>query len=204
MNILVVVDRDYDSINTEILIYLKTKLKVNVVDLDNPQIYSIIKSHKGINIWLPNQNIHNEEIWPHVTTNKNSWLVLADGRNPDRLEKIIGEKVNIILLPPTPCLYLNTKNHKILRVAIEILTWSVDKLKIKERSLESLSKKENEVVNLLLEGLDDQGIASRLYISDKTVRNHISNVLQKVGLKNRTQLVLWALQQLGYVEQLSK
>ncbi|QNO16630.1 response regulator transcription factor [Alkalicella caledoniensis] len=76
-------------------------------------------------------------------------------------------------------------------------------MKIKERSLVALSRKENEVVNLLLQGLDDREIAKQLFISDKTVRNHISNILQKICLRNRTQLVLWALQEMGEIEQLS-
>ena len=40
------------------------------------------------------------------------------------------------------------------------------------------------------EGLDNKGIAAALYISEGTVRNHISAILQKLQLKNRTQLAI--------------
>ena len=40
------------------------------------------------------------------------------------------------------------------------------------------------------EGLDNKEIAARLYLSEGTVRNHISAILQKLDLKNRTQLVV--------------
>jgi len=54
--------------------------------------------------------------------------------------------------------------------------------------------KEQEVLRMLLQGLRDDYIAKALYISPKTVRNHISNMLRKVRVDSRTQLVLWALQ----------
>jgi DNA-binding CsgD family transcriptional regulator len=54
--------------------------------------------------------------------------------------------------------------------------------------------KEQEVLGLLLQGLRDEHIARALYISPKTVRNHVSNMLRKIGVDNRTQLVLWAIQ----------
>lgn len=58
----------------------------------------------------------------------------------------------------------------------------------------SFTEKEREVLTMLLQGLKDDHIARTLYISPKTVRNHISNMLRKVGVESRTQLVLWAMQ----------
>ena len=46
------------------------------------------------------------------------------------------------------------------------------------------------IVELVAEGLDNKEIAARLYLSEGTVRNHISAILQKLDLKNRTQLVV--------------
>lgn len=56
------------------------------------------------------------------------------------------------------------------------------------------TEKEKEVLHMLLQGLRDDYIARALFISPKTVRNHISNMLRKVRVDSRTQLVLWALQ----------
>ena len=45
-------------------------------------------------------------------------------------------------------------------------------------------------MGLVAEGLDNKEIAARLYLSEGTVRNHISAILQKLALKNRTQLAI--------------
>lgn len=55
---------------------------------------------------------------------------------------------------------------------------------------EGLTEREIAIVELVVEGLDNKEIAARLYLSEGTVRNHISAVLQKLDLKNRTQLVV--------------
>ncbi|MEO1515713.1 MAG: response regulator transcription factor [Bacteroidota bacterium] len=52
-----------------------------------------------------------------------------------------------------------------------------------------ISKRENEVLQLLAEGLSNQEIASRLYISESTVKTHVSNLLSKLGARRRTEAV---------------
>jgi pimeloyl-ACP methyl ester carboxylesterase/DNA-binding CsgD family transcriptional regulator len=56
----------------------------------------------------------------------------------------------------------------------------------------ALSPREREVLALLSEGLDNGQIGHRLSISEKTVRNHISNVYDKLGVWNRAQAVVFA------------
>lgn len=53
-----------------------------------------------------------------------------------------------------------------------------------------LTNREREIFNLLVNNLDTVEIAEKLNISTKTVRNHISNVIQKLGLKSRSQALL--------------
>ena len=53
-----------------------------------------------------------------------------------------------------------------------------------------LTEREKEVFNLLVANKTTKQIASLLYISEKTVRNHISNVIQKLGVKGRAQAVV--------------
>ena len=53
-----------------------------------------------------------------------------------------------------------------------------------------LTAREKEVFNLLVANKTTKQIASLLYISEKTVRNHISNVIQKLGVKGRAQAVI--------------
>jgi tetratricopeptide (TPR) repeat protein/DNA-binding CsgD family transcriptional regulator len=52
-----------------------------------------------------------------------------------------------------------------------------------------ITSREGEIVRLLLEGKDSKQITEELFISDHTVKNHIHHVYQKLGVKNRIQLV---------------
>ena len=54
-----------------------------------------------------------------------------------------------------------------------------------------LTERENQIVELIAQGLDNREIAGRIYIGEGTVRNHISSILQKLELKNRTQLAVY-------------
>lgn len=54
----------------------------------------------------------------------------------------------------------------------------------------TLTDREFEVVRLIAEGLDNKEIAAAAYMGEGTVRNHISSVLAKLGLRNRTQIAI--------------
>lgn len=53
-----------------------------------------------------------------------------------------------------------------------------------------LTKREKEIFNLLITNKTTKEIAQKLGISEKTVRNHISNVMQKLGVKGRACAVI--------------
>lgn len=56
-----------------------------------------------------------------------------------------------------------------------------------------LSDREREIIELLAEGLSNKQIAERLFITQGTVKNYISNILTKTSLEHRTQLAVWHL-----------
>jgi DNA-binding NarL/FixJ family response regulator len=56
-----------------------------------------------------------------------------------------------------------------------------------------ISPAEARVLRQLHRGLSNRGIAAALVLSVRTVESHISNLLEKSGCHNRTQLLLWAL-----------
>jgi NarL family two-component system response regulator LiaR len=62
---------------------------------------------------------------------------------------------------------------------------------------EPLTEREMDVLKLVAQGLTNQEIAEKLVIGEGTVRTHVSNILSKLHLANRTQAALYALRE-GY------
>lgn len=63
------------------------------------------------------------------------------------------------------------------------------------RTTDPLTARELEVLGLVAEGADNAEIAGKLVISEATVRSHLSHILDKLHLANRTQAALYALRQ---------
>ncbi len=64
-----------------------------------------------------------------------------------------------------------------------------DKAKTEENNL---TAREVEVLELIAEGMINKEIAKRLYISEKTVKNHVSNIFRKLNVSDRTQAAIYA------------
>ena len=62
-----------------------------------------------------------------------------------------------------------------------------------ENLLTYLTAREEEVLDLLTQGNNYKGIASKLFISETTVKTHVNNIFQKLQVNDRTQAVLYAL-----------
>ena len=62
-----------------------------------------------------------------------------------------------------------------------------------ENLLSYLTGREEEVLDLLTQGNNYKGIASKLFISETTVKTHVNNIFQKLQVNDRTQAVLYAL-----------
>ena len=54
-----------------------------------------------------------------------------------------------------------------------------------------ISEREQEIITLVAEGLSNKEISARLYLSEGTVRNYLSSILEKLGLRDRTQLAVF-------------
>jgi two-component system, NarL family, response regulator DegU len=67
------------------------------------------------------------------------------------------------------------------------------------RPLHLLTRRECEVLQLMTDGKSNRAIGEALYISEKTVKNHVSNILQKMGMNDRTQAVVEAIKN-GWVK----
>jgi len=63
------------------------------------------------------------------------------------------------------------------------------------RSLTALTNRELDVLKLIAQGNDNRTIAARLSLSEKTVKTHVSNILSKLGVADRTQAAIYALRE---------
>jgi len=61
------------------------------------------------------------------------------------------------------------------------------------RGVDSLNERERDILKLIAEGLTNKDIAERVHLSEKTVRNHITNIFMKLGVSHRTQAAIYYL-----------
>ena len=62
-----------------------------------------------------------------------------------------------------------------------------------ENLLDALTPREEEVLQLLTQGVTYKGVAGKLFISETTVKTHVNNIFQKLQVSDRTQAVLYAI-----------
>ena len=77
-------------------------------------------------------------------------------------------------------------------VVESLLDLPIKEARIKDDEYGSLTPREQEIMRLLAEGLSVKEIAAKLYISPKTVENHRSNIMNKLGLHNAIELIRYA------------
>lgn len=67
-------------------------------------------------------------------------------------------------------------------------------IEVDGKGSDELTKSEKIIIQRVGQGLSNKEIAGKLYLSEGTVRNNISRILSKLGLRDRTQLAIWAVQ----------
>jgi DNA-binding NarL/FixJ family response regulator len=105
-------------------------------------------------------------------------------------------------IPGAQFVELDSKNHILLenepaweRFCHEVLDFMGVEEELtdsEDPAFESLTVREREVLALITQGLGNAAIAERLSISEKTVRNHVSNVFDKLGVWTRAQAMVFA------------
>lgn len=80
-------------------------------------------------------------------------------------------------------------SHKVIE---KLMEFPEKEVKIKDSSYDTLTRREQEILVLLAQGLSTKQVAEKLFISPKTVENHRSNVLFKLNLHSTLELVRYA------------
>ena len=78
------------------------------------------------------------------------------------------------------------------KTATRLIEGFADQSRSHSEPLESLTQREMEILRLVAEGLPNRDIAQALFVSENTIKYHMKNVLQKLGVQNRTEATTYA------------
>jgi DNA-binding CsgD family transcriptional regulator len=128
------------------------------------------------------------------------YTLRAKGTNNDGLWNDKGISIEIVILPPpwrTIWFRIILGALISILIMISLISWKKYRLSQAKKqwdlsqicSESNISKREKEIIELVIRGKTNKEIADELYISTKTVKYHLYNVFQKMGVKNRLQLI---------------
>lgn len=153
-------------------------LDINMPIMNGLEVLKIMRERKN-DIKVIVLTIHNEVEYliKAVDIGINGYMLKDSGS--EELKKAINCVINgEIYIQPKLSPMLNSK----------LINRSEDQKKI-----DDLTKREFEVLKLLAEGMFNKEIASRLNISERTVKNHVSNIFKKITVADRTQAAVFAI-----------
>lgn len=64
-----------------------------------------------------------------------------------------------------------------------------------------LSNREAEVAVVVAKGLSNKDVASKLFVTEKTIKFHLTNIYRKLKVKSRAQLIVWCSPHLDFIEE---
>jgi DNA-binding NarL/FixJ family response regulator len=127
-------------------------------------------------------------------------LILTMYNREEHLLKALSQGADGYLLKDAPSEDLIQAIKKVVKgesILAPGLTRKLIDYHVKQQENEEigLTNREKEVLICLVEGLSNKDIAERLFISDKTVKIHVSKIFKKLNVKNRSQVVMAAMNQ---------
>jgi NarL family two-component system response regulator LiaR len=160
---------------------------VVLMDLVMPQLDGIaatrqVKSLKaGIQVIALTSFTEDDKVFPAIQAGASSYL-LKDVSPDDLVEAIRAAHRGEARLHPD-----------ILRKLMDQVAHQTGPIRETAARTTDLTERECEVARLVAQGCSNHEIGRRLVISDKTVKTHVSNILSKLNLDDRTQLAIYAI-----------
>jgi NarL family two-component system response regulator LiaR len=175
-----------EAVNGKVAVELTARFKPDVVlmDLVMPELDGIAATRQikalqqGTRVIALTSFVEDEKVIPAIQAGAVSFL-LKDVSPNDLMEAIRAAYQGEARLHPTV----------IRKLMNQVSSQPVTPQQIAPE----LTERELEVLRLVAEGLRNREIASKLVISEKTVKTHISSLLSKLGLEDRTQLAIYAI-----------
>ena len=156
-------------------------MDVRMQGVDGIVACRLIKSeHPEINVLMFTSFGDEEAVMSAIMAGASGYLLKNMGRS-DLLAAIRAASAGQNLLDPA-----------VTKTVMDRLTRLTEKEQ--DRAVDAISEREKEVLALLAQGLTNKEIAQRLVISDNTVRNHVSRILEKLDLARRSEAAAFAAQ----------
>jgi len=153
-------------------------LDINMPEMSGLQVLEILKENKS-NVKVLVLTVHNEvEYLLKAVEIGISGYMLKDSESSELKQAIFSIIEGEDYIQPSLIPMLNSR----------IIEMDTDKNK-----LELLTRREYEVLRLLTEGMFNKEIAIKLNISERTVKNHVSNIFKKIEVTDRTQAAVFAI-----------
>lgn len=154
-------------------------MDINMPEVNGIEATKVIKAERP-DIYIIALTIHDDEDYLFELIRAGiSGYVLKDVSPDDLVNTILGVAAGQSFIPPS----LTTKVFEEFNRLI----------KLKERPNYGLTNRELDVLKQVARGLSNKEIADVLYISEKTVKNHLTSIFQKLGVNDRTQAALFSI-----------
>lgn len=165
---------------------LKYKPDVLLLDINMPKLNGIDVLRRikdlGIETKIIMLTIHDDKEYLFETMKMGAdGYVLKDSDADSLIKAIRDVKEGRTYIQPSIAFMLNDKSD---------ITDNESYNRLKK--IESLTNREYEVLTLIAEGLNNKEIADKLFISEKTVKNHVSSIFKKLDVNDRIQAAIFA------------
>ncbi len=119
---------------------------------------------------------------------------LIPRKSPDTRVILFGDNIkDVFFTPNTVCVTKETDSSELIRIIKNLSRGGQnDEAKVVDGSKNMFTKTEMKIIDLMSQCLINREIAKKLSISEKTVKAHLSNIFDKMGIQSRYQLIVYA------------